>query len=226
MEGPFLIGDTEHYRVRLAVSTADHMTEWVIRDETLRYGMGYSIPQPFHWTVDGRYFYYTDAFFPDGCAIFVNGFNLYRLDLTDGTSAEIVPPGAWWVSLSPDEKTAAYVLWNGTDLEIVTRDTASLEEQRGTFDPVYTQGGAIIWSPDGKSLALTLASRPCEPPDWTQSIIRLDITTLSQRLLFQANEPLLRTVEWPEPNTILLADEDGNTWTMNANTGHAEPAQH
>ena len=224
MEGPFFIGEVEHYRVRLDVATSDHTTEWLIRDETLRYGLGYSTPRPFHWSDDGRHLYYTDEFVADGCALFANGFDLYRLDLADGTSAEVVPPGAWWVSISPDERTAAYIRWNGTLLEIVTRDIEDQQEHRAFFDPSYEQGGAIVWSPDSKHLALTLASHACQPPDWTQAIVRIDVVTLSQTLLFSASQPLLRTREWPDPDTILLADDIGNAWTMDANTGQVEPS--
>lgn len=111
MEGPFAdsAGGNEMYHTRLDVIRADETVTWTVWDQTSPYGLGYTTPRPFYWTRDGHFFYFTNEPVPDGCAIFINGSDLYRLDLTNGHVAQIVSPSAWWLSISPDEKKVAYI---------------------------------------------------------------------------------------------------------------------
>jgi len=131
---------------------------------------------------------------------------------------EIMPSGAWWLSLSPDEAMLAYLRWSGERLELILRDLARGEERRTQLDAEYTQG-SIVWSPDGTALMLTLASSPCDPVNWTHSVIRVNVATMSPTTLIREDRRLFTTAGWPEAGRVLLTDKDGNSWWMDAITG-------
>jgi len=219
MEGPFLVGDDEQYRTQLKLVSADGTVQWTIVDETSHYGLGYTVPMPFHWSRDERYLYFTNEPVPDGCALFVNGSDLHRVDLTDGRVTEILPGGAWWLSLSPDETMLAYSRWSGERLELILRELARGEERLTQLDAEYSQAGGIVWSPDGTALMLTLASSPCDPINWMQSVVRVDLGTILPTTLIRDDRRLFVTAEWSEAGQVLLRDKDGNSWWMDAVTG-------
>lgn len=223
MTAPFPVDDgSEQYQTRLEVVNIAGTVRWTLADQTLNYGLGYTTPRPFHWSADGRYLYFTNMAVPDGCSLFHNGSDLYRADLSTGQVTEIVPPWAWWVSLSPDEQTAVSVRWNGEALELTLRDLASGAERGTTLEGKYTQAGSLVWSPDGQALALTLAAHPCDPSKWTQAITRVDATTLSPIILLPDDKRLFVTTDWPEADKILLTDQAGNIWVMAVTTGDLE----
>jgi len=207
------------YYTQLKVSKRDGTTEWVIVDEWAEWGLGYTIPQPLHWSHDGRYLYITNKPVPDGCAVFVNGTDLRRVDLSDGSVREIVPSAGLWLSLSPDETMLAYIGYG--DRGLVIRDLATGIEQETKLDPGKDyQAGHIIWSPDGTTIMLALAIRPCST-DWADStsIIRVDVATLEQVTLLQEDKRLLVPVEWATADKVLLKDKGGDYWLMDATTG-------
>jgi Tol biopolymer transport system component len=223
MVGPFSADDgSEQYHTKLeALSTAGAIT-WTLVDQTLNYGLGYTTPRPFHWSGDGRYLYFTNLAVPDGCSLFHNGSDLYRADLTTGQVIEIVPPWVWWVSLSPDEQTAASIRWNGEALQLIVRNLASGAERQMTFEGNYTQAGSIVWSPQGQALLLTLATNPCDPAHWTQSIARVDLDSRSPTILIRDDKRLFVTTSWPEAEQAVLTDHTGSGWTLEVTTGKLE----
>jgi hypothetical protein len=50
-------------------------------------------------------------------------------------------------------------------------------------------------------------------------IVRVDVQSLSQRLLTEKDEQGLVPISWVEQDKILARDKDGNLWWMNPNTG-------
>jgi WD40-like Beta Propeller Repeat len=231
MEGPFLAGDEEKYHYQLKVVSADRSIEWTAVDERARWGLGYTSPRPLHWSKDEalgttalsttRYLYFTNEPVPDGCAVFVNGSDLQRMDLITGQVQEILPRKAWWLSLSPDERQLAYVYWNGEALEIVLRTLTTGAERRAKLKGASgdSQAGNIVWSPDGNAFMLTVATHPCNLESWTHSIVRVDCAALSQKVLILEDKRLFITVEWPKAEQVLLKDKEGNSWWMDATTG-------
>ena len=216
------ISDTaisSNYYTQLKVSKMDDTTEWVIVDEWSEWGLGYTIPHPLHWSRDGRYLYYTNRPVPDGCAVFVNGSDLHRVDLNDGSVREIMPPVGLWLSLSPDETQLAYIGYG--DRGLVIRDLATGTERETKLDPGKDyQAGQIIWSPDSTAIVLALAIQPCST-DWaaSTSILRVDIATLEQVLLISEDERLFIPEEWSTTNKVFLKDKGGDYWLMDATTG-------
>ncbi|MFN8454274.1 MAG: hypothetical protein U0401_06285 [Anaerolineae bacterium] len=223
LTAPFPATDgSEQYQTRLEVVNTTGTVKWTLADQTLNYGLGYTTPRPFHWSADGRYLYFTNLAVSDGCSLFHNGSDLYRADLSTGQVTEIVPPGVWWVSLSPDEQTAAYIPWNGEALLLTILNLATGNYREMTFEGKYTQAGNIIWSPEGQALMLTLATNPCDSANWTQSIARVDVATLSSTILIRDDKRLFVTTEWPEAGTVELTDKDGDTWTLEVTSGELE----
>ncbi|HXF68317.1 MAG TPA: hypothetical protein VNK89_00790 [Thermoflexus sp.] len=214
------VSDTAtRYYVQLKVSKTDGTIEWIIVDKWSEWGLGYTIPQPLHWSHDGRYLYFTNKPVPDGCAVFVNGSDLHRVDLNSGEVVGIIPPVGLWLSLSPDETMLAYIGYGNRGL--VIRDLATGMEREVKLNPGEDyQAGHILWSPDGRAIILALAIRPCST-DWAEStsIVRVDVNTLELMPLLQENKHLFIPVEWATPDQVLLKDKGGDYWLMDATTG-------
>ncbi len=152
----------DRYYTNLTVTDVARTSRWTVVDEWAQYGLGYTLPRPFHWSRDGRYLYVTNEPVPDGCALFVNGPDLQRVDLSNGKVTQIVEPVGLWLSLSPDETTLAYLSW-AEGRPLVVRDLANGAENEVKLpasDPNW-QAGNIVWSQDGDKLALTIANNPC-----------------------------------------------------------------
>lgn len=207
------------YYTQLKVVEVDGVLEWTAVDAWSPLGLGYTTPQPFHWSRDGRYFYFTNEPVVDGCAVFVNGSDLQRVDLEDGSVTEMAPSSGLWLSLSPDETMLAFIGYGGRGL--VLRDLLTGAERETKLDPGQSYAaGHIVWSPDGAALVLTLALQPCAT-DWAAavSVLRVEVETLEQTTLIREDERLFVTAGWPAPDEILLRDDAGNAWWMDADTG-------
>lgn len=216
-------GAGENYYTQLKISQTDGGLEWVIVDIWEEWGLGYTIPQIVQWSQDGRYVYFTNRPVPDGCAVFVNGLDLHRFDLGDGSVTELVPPVGLWLSLSPDESTLAYIGY--ADRGLVIRDLATGVEREMKLEPGPDyQAGHIVWSPDGVALVLTLALRPCTT-NWadTTSIVHVDVATLEQTTLIAEDPRLFITAEWITENQVLLRDNDDIEWLLDMTAGQVTP---
>ena len=216
--------DSDFYYTNLTVTDAAGTSRWTVVDAWAPYGLGYTVPKPFHWSNDGKYLYVTNEPVPDGCALFVNGSDLQRVDLSNGDVTQIVEPVGLWLSLSPDETKLAYLSWD-SDRPLVVRDLASGTENAIKLpagDPNW-QAGNIVWSPDGDSLVLTVANSPCSD-GWARStsIVQVTLSALEAKPLIEDDRRLLITAEWPEPSTIVLQDQNGQQVKMNAATGQIE----
>lgn len=212
------------YYSNLTVTERAGNLRWAVVDAWAPFGLGYTVPRPFQWSRDGRSLFVTNDPAPDGCALFVNGTDLARVDLATGAVTQLVEPVGLWLSLSPDETKLVYLSW-GEDRPLVVRDLASGAEQAivlPTSDPNW-QAGNIVWSPEGDQVLVTIANAPCEG-GWAKStsIVQVTLDAPQAKLLLESDERLLVTTGWPEPSTILLADQDGQTIEMNAATGQIE----
>jgi hypothetical protein len=129
-----------------------------------------------------------------------------------------VPTQLFSPVLSPDDETAAYLARQESGrYALVLRDLASGRERRVELEA--DQAGAIVWSPDGRSLLLTLASHPCQPPDWTQSIVQVDATSLALKTLISNDKRLFAVTAWLEAGRVELRDKDGKFWWLDVASG-------
>ncbi|MFZ1400031.1 MAG: hypothetical protein WAS33_24205, partial [Candidatus Promineifilaceae bacterium] len=117
----------QKYRTTLTVQAVDGSQTWTAVDEWRTYGLGYTQPEPIRWSANGRYLYYANVPNPDGCAVLVNGGDLWRLDLTSGTVTEMAPYIGLVMALSPDETSLAVDASYGRGFLI--RDLATGAEQ-------------------------------------------------------------------------------------------------
>jgi hypothetical protein len=214
----------------LKVTSADGEVEWIadVVTETTIYG-GFERPVPFEWSRTGDYLYFTHDLAMDGCFCENYGSDLYRLDLRSGQVLELMPRGAYWLALSPDEKVLASLSFaNGLTLH----DLESEEEQRIELDieREYENdfGGVLVyrrnlkWSPNGDALLLEVTVDACGPL-LSSSIIRVDVATLSQTTLIREEAQSLHILEWLDAEWVLIEDGMGNEWKVNVPTGELLP---
>lgn len=207
-------------QVTLKVANVDGSDERTILDETLQ---DVSIlPQPFQWSPDGKYLYYTDEPYGiGGYILFWGGPDLKRVDAAAGGVTQILPDTGCLcaMAVSPDGATAAYITGSGP-LELALYDIAAGNERRAPIDAGYLQAGDIVWSPDGRALVYTMAISNFENPDAERyAVVRVDVDVLSQTLLIPDDDRLLRTAAWPVAGAVWLNDKNGNSWRMNPATG-------
>ena len=219
-------GDQQAY-VRLMIFRVDGKTHWAIFDEWKEIGLGFPFPAPLKWSEDDRHFYFTQRVTPDGCSAFPLLTNLQRVDLADGTVEELLPHSALALALAPDESKVAYV--GEGDRGLILKDFVTGEERETKIDPGKDfDAGNLVWSPDGASLALTLAIHPCTGPYgvsktvWAESttVIQVDVETFEQRILVEEDPRLFITWEWNEPGKITVVDgEQNSVWQLDGDTG-------
>ena len=211
---------SENYYTQLKVTSIDKTVEWTVVDEWSPWGLGYTTPQPFHWSKDGQYLYFTNRPVPDGCPGFVNGSDLGRVDLSDGSVTEIVPAVGLWLALSPDESRLAYVGYGGRGL--IVRDLTTGEEHEIGLDRGAEGAdlGHIVWAPDGTELMLTARFNSCGPPEERiHSIIRVDPSSGPYTTPVDSDRRLFVTEAWHAPGHVLLTDKDERHWELDVRTG-------
>ena len=207
-------GGEPMYR-NLTISTIEWTTTWTVIDEFLpNYGLGFTVPLPLYWSPNQPIVYWTNTPTPDGCAIFTNGFDLHKLNLTTGESTQLLAEGGLWLAVSPTETEVAFV--RGTQLTLHTFDTG---EARAMALP-EGQAGQIVWAPSGNQLALTIADNPCGDPALnTFSVLHVDTETLTVTTLIDHSPDHFSTQWWSQEDALIIADKDGITYRMNPQTG-------
>ena len=209
----------------LTITTVEGSTPITVVDEWLPdVGAGFTFPRPLSWSQTNPVMYWTNTPTPDGCAIFANGYDLHKLDLTTGESTSLLEEGGLWLAVSHDETQVAYV--NGTTLTLHTFATG---EERTVALP-EGQAGGVLWAPSDTQLVLTIAENPCGDPALnTTAIVRVDVTTLDVFPLINNSFELLSTQSWDLEEVVLIADKgsgiyhldpiDGNYWPIDGIAG-------
>lgn len=211
--------------VQLIIQNNEDARHWVVIDLWRDLGLGSTHPQPVKWSLDGKYFYFTNLPIVEGCkALPTNGSDLQHVDLETGGVNEVIPPIAYWISLSPDESWLAYI--KQVDLELWLRNVKSGEEKKIIIDPgIDFDAGNLIWSPKGDMLTLTLAIQPCtgDPTESgiyakSTSIIVIDPSTLKVSTVVKEDPRRLVTSAWNEDDQVELKDPQGNPWILDLRT--------
>lgn len=213
--------------IRLMIFSADGKTYWKIFDKWEELGLGFPIPAPLKWSQDGKHFYFTHRVIPDGCSAFSLLTDLQEVNLADGTVTELLPSSAITLALAPDQSQVAYV--GQGDRGLILKDLVTGEERETEIDPGKEfDAGNILWSPNGKSLTLTLAINPCtgeygvSKTVWAESttILWVDSETLQQEVLVEEDPRWFITWEWIEPGKITITDgQENSVWHLDVNTG-------
>jgi hypothetical protein len=219
-------GQEEHssrYYQRLTIARSDGSRDWTVVDRWSALALGYTTPQPLRWSSDGRFFYFTNRPVPDGCAVFVNGSDLQRVDVADGIVTELVPAVGLWLSLSPNETMLAYAGYG--DRGLVLQDLSEGSERQTQIEAAAETPdahlGHVVWSPDGTALMLTVAFNACGPAEErTHALVRVDAETLSQTTVIPRDDRLFTTLAWPQTDRVALLDQDDSAWDLDPWTGN------
>ncbi len=202
------------------VSKLDGTIAWTLVKVEEEWAMGYALPIPLHWSKDGLYFFFINESVPDGCGLFRYGSNLQRVELENGQVTEIAGTAGIGQAISPDDSTLALIKRSSEDTNLVIQDLATKSERQTSVstDQSRPQAGSIVWSPDGSQLVLTLAHEPCGS-NWTQSIVKVDVETLSQVTLVEKDERRFRSSEWIGNRILLVNPLTDEEWWLDVTSG-------
>lgn len=187
-------GEVDFFYVELKVTSLSDGTTWMPVSEWHIGGLGEEgPPRVFHWSVNGRYLYYTSTFDNHGaeCGLYFNfGDYFNRLDLNDGSVASLFSPQLQGVlSISPDETQIAYV--SGPSLFVQDLETA-FKSHTATQDSVKwqipldvvwpVQVSEVAWSPDDQQVLVTatLRGEDCQVASQTTWALNLQSGELSE----------------------------------------------
>ena len=208
----------EQYYTEMRVKKADGSAEWLPVATWSNFGLGYTTPQPLHWSPDGRYLYFTNAPVPDGCGLFVNASDLQRLNLADGTVTEVLPYGLTWsLAIAPNGKAVAYN--KGDELYLLDLASSNVTTTKVEGLEPNAMWGNFVWSPDSQQLAFTIAYAPCQPPAWSHSIVVVDIQRMTMTTVVEKDIRRLTAITWNDASQIVLADPQEKQWILDLNTG-------
>jgi hypothetical protein len=222
---PPAAGETEQYpngkyHVELTVARTDGSQTWTAVDEWRGWGLGWTYPEAVRWSEDGRTFYFANVSVPNGCAVLVNGGDLWRLDLQSGAVTEIAPYIGLAMALSPDETQLAVDASYGHGFLI--RDLASGAEQSVSLSQPNDgewQTGGLQWSPDGQHLLLIQVVNACSQEARQTAVVRIDRETLTATTLIEADERNFTLLKWLLDDEVQLLDKDGYFWYLEVFSG-------
>ncbi len=189
---------------------------------------GFSFPEPFYWSNNGQFLYFTHRSSGDGCfgGDIHRSEGLHRLDLATGNVVELSPNLASFMVISPDEKTLAYFDFAREGLTLRDLETGSetnlnqlvkQEEVGMVLDQQY-----IVWSPDGKFLAYVILAGVCDSIieshfNW---FVAVNVKDGTQKILRERDENGIVPISWVEPDKILARDNQGKLWWLDPVTGN------
>jgi len=185
--------------------------------------------KPVHWSIDGRYLYFT--LFPftllpqiDGELVYIAGSGLWQLALEDGELVQVLPGEGqlWDFSISSDSTRLAYIQKSSDAIWLAVRDLRRGKEQRIRLSWEAAQAGSITWSPDGSSLVLLL-TRGFSWQDHRTRLILFDAISHSWRTVLAEKPGLYRRLSWINDHTIYFEDSDLTAWVVDLTTGKVSP---
>jgi len=150
-------------------------------------GLGYSYPQPQHWSQDNRFFYFFERWVADGdCELFPLNESWQRFSVETGQVSVYQLPLGRGHALSPDDRTLAYISVEPPLRAILLDRKANQQQELPLPTPAITNGhpkaGNILWSPNGNALVLVIASGDlCDSPGPVFTLVRIDL--LEQKAL-------------------------------------------
>ncbi len=202
---------------------------WTPYEEWSQSGLGESFLSTFYWSADGRYLYFHDSGYAEGCGgRFVT--YLKRVDLTDGSLSDIPLTDLQLgeITISPDGNQLLYQVRDGFFVQdLVSGQTrtipvAWMEEQ---------EAGGYAWSPEGNRLAFTIDQNPCIPPAGSDesksgtSIRIFDLDSGQVQTLTDYDPRNLLVKGWDDPRALkVFSNGEGMLFLLDSGTLLPDPA--
>lgn len=210
------------YYQQLTIASADGTQRYAPIRTWSPFGLGWDAPRLERWSNDGQSLYFTTAGFGDGCGVFSSGSNLQRFNTADNTITRLLFNDRW-ATFSPAEKSVAYLEFNN----LVIQDLETGEQKRiDNANPVPIPSGHIVWSPDGKMIAYTIANSPCMN-GWADSttLVVVDTSEMTQRELLTNDKRRFVTVKLNGLDSLIVTDFETVSYSsLNLQTGEIQAA--
>jgi Periplasmic component of the Tol biopolymer transport system len=168
------------------------------------------------WSPNNQYFYYTDARegVPDGlCGYWARPIKRVNVD-----TERVDPVGGG--HLSPDKTKLAF--WQDNEIVIWSLDEGEIARIPAMVSQAFKN--EIAWSPDGQSLVYLQTENDCTPFGKSY-VTRLDLSDMTQNLLFGSEEASFTWLAWDIPDRISLTDDTGTKWMYNLASKELKPIQ-
>ncbi len=218
-EKPQLFADGEFNYAALTVSSTDGTLIWPVVAGWRPHGLGAAFPRPLDWSPDGRYFYFSNVPLVDGCVFYVNGSDLWRVDLESGQALELLPDSGLVVAVAPDGERVAYRAYGGRGL--VVRHLLDGEETEIEL-PLDGDIGSMAWSADGRLLLVSVGQEICGPPeDRTGALVAVDGETGEAAVLLGPDDRLFAVKAALPEGSFALERPDGTTWGFDPAQGES-----
>jgi hypothetical protein len=200
-------GDQMQSYYHVTAERSDGSQSWLLEENWLGSGFGLSGVAPVLWSQNEQYLYFKHSGMGDGCApYFSNGYDMLRLDLSDGTVQKTVH-GMIAYAFSPDEELIAYISWDPLQRGyLAIRKLASGDEQYAAFEVFrdFPNAGSIVWAPDQSAVVFVSITGRCGDPVQPFSIIRVDYPLMQSTIVIDKSPTGYVPVEWNEPDRVLL----------------------
>jgi hypothetical protein len=204
--------------IRMQVGRADGSAAWQVESD----GEGWPevILRPVHWSIDGRYLYFTLAPFVDGFVLYVSGSGLERLDLSDGRVAEVLAGKRQLqsFSVSPDSSRLAYIRSDEVTEWLVVRDLGDETELEWGLADQPVQAGKITWSPDASELVL-LVTQGFSMEEALTDLMLVNLPTHAQKTVLRGDPRSFYLIRWLDGRTLYLEDRTVTGWSLDLQTG-------
>ena len=205
------------YYTELQISKADGTDAWTAVADWRYSGLGAATLKVLQWTSDEQYLYFTNAPTPDGCALFMNASDLQRINLTTSTVEEILPVGTTPSLDVAPSGTVAYI--QARELHLFSPDTG----EHRVFEPTVlepdTTWGNLFWSPTGHQLAFVVAYHPCQSPEWSHSVVLLDLETGMEHVVLDKDNRRVWITGWLNEDQLALRALDQIEWVLDLSDG-------
>ena len=219
-------GEAGYYNYTLlTVRDFTGIYRWTPYEEWSESGLGESFLSTFYWSADGRYLYFHDSGYADGCGSrFVT--YLKRVDLIDGSLSDIPLTDLQLgeITISPGANQLVYQVEDG----FFVRNLITAEMR--AIHVAWIEGqeaGWYAWSPDGNRLAFTIDQNPCAPPAGEESksgtsIRILDLNSGQVLTLTDYDPRNLLVKGWDDPKALKVLS-NGQDALLQLDTGTLLP---
>jgi hypothetical protein len=205
------------------ILNADGMVLWSFTYDN-KFGVLEPGWNPFYWSRDGKYIYFTCYHGPDDSSTkffgnaFTDGDCVFRFDVDTGKMIEVLPdiqPGYYAFSISPDENLLVYANQTETPVKLKLLDlNTNTERVLLTGDKIILEIGSFGWSPKmDKLIFSTLEILDDEKREY--SIFMLDLKSLRTRILVENFGEWLAFKSWNEQGQIFYRDSNHGIWQFN-----------